>query len=361
METLSLFTKEIIFILQDPENMMKRVQADVGAETSQLSLKKFFCPCCNIGYLTSEEMINHIKQSPIKVKTYSCSVCLLEFFVRSDLIDHQRVDHQMMIHKKYKCDECDLDYSNMAQLVRHKQMHDEIAQKLAASGIFLPRPGTTDPKTKNDQSYKLDPASSSHSPQAASISLHGEQNNCGDKKNVCWKRDKAQMENSVDVNKISHETEKKVKVKGQKSKQIMSPAVNKKSSVDCEPDEVSEDGGNLPDAAAIIGDEEDDPPGTAIHRTQTRNVSAVRRSCRKKSDITYRLEKLTESDLEQEEKELGSDPKDHSCTNPKGRRKRRKRGRPRLIKNVCSPSSSHSEALKNREDLEEVEIPAVSN
>ena len=113
-------------------------------------MKKFFCPCCNIGYATSEEMINHIKESPIKVKTYSCQICLLEFFVKSDLIDHQRLDHQMAVHKKYKCDECDLDFTTLNQLTRHKKMHQEIAEKLAASGIFLPRPAKPEAGLKKE-------------------------------------------------------------------------------------------------------------------------------------------------------------------------------------------------------------------
>ncbi|XP_076456073.1 uncharacterized protein LOC143290473 [Babylonia areolata] len=112
--------------------------------------KKFFCPCCNIGHPTSEDLINHIKEFPIKMETFSCNICMLEFFVKSDLIDHQRLDHQVTTHKTFKCDECDLEYANLGQLNRHKKMHEEIAKKLAACGIFLPKPKRTEPAPPKD-------------------------------------------------------------------------------------------------------------------------------------------------------------------------------------------------------------------
>ena len=128
--------------------------------------------------------------------------------------------------------------------------------------------------------------------------------------------------------------------------------------MECEPDEVSEDEGNPPDAAAAIDDEEDDPQ-YCISLPQTQSSSAVRRSCRKKTDIIYRPEELLESDREQEKTELRSDSKDHSNPSPKVKQKKRRRRRPRLTKNVHS--SSHSETSKKQtEDLKEVEIPAVS-
>ena len=56
----------------------------------------------------------------------------------------------MAVHKKYKCDECDLDFTTLNQLTRHKKMHQEIAEKLAASGIFLPRPAKPEAGLKKE-------------------------------------------------------------------------------------------------------------------------------------------------------------------------------------------------------------------
>lgn len=102
----------------------------------------FICPCCNCNFSTSDEMIEHVKQSPIKIKTYSCSLCFLEFFTTAELKEHKEHDHSIFV-SKYKCDECDAEYKTPVLLATHKKKHDEIAQKLAAQGIHIPRPSVS--------------------------------------------------------------------------------------------------------------------------------------------------------------------------------------------------------------------------
>ena len=344
--------------------------------------KKFFCPCCNHGYVTSDEMINHIKQSPIKVKTYCCNVCLLEFFIKSDLIDHQRLDHQMAVSKKYKCDECALDYNNMAQLARHKRMHEDIAQKLAASGIFLPRPGKGDLNlnaSKKDQSSEGDTAASHSHSQSYSTSHHSQQDASktsilrrqltGDKikKSVQWgKSGHTETKNDADVRKKSQD--KEAAGKHSDSEQKLAPACTKEDSPlkHCEPDDISEeDEGDLPltpGAPDATDDEDNDPDYSTSSVPQAQSSSAVRRSRRQKTDVAKYLPKeQLESGAEKElgGSDCGTGDRSPADPAPRVKRKKRKRGRPRLSKNLHA--SSRSKVLKkNKQDVEEVEIPAVS-
>ena len=277
-------------------------------------LKKFFCPCCNHGYVTSDEMINHIKQSPIKVKTYSCNVCLLEFFVKSDLIDHQRVDHQMAVSKKYKCDECDLDYNTAAQLARHKRMHDEIAQKLAANGIFIPRPGKGDLNQNAGKKDKKD------------------QSDEGEEEDPLGAKAPAD-----DKAKDPDCSTSKPQAKTTKSK--ISPSVRRSRK-------------EKTDVARLPKEKTD------VDRLPKEHPE---------SDTEPEEKKLPGSDSE--EKKPGSDSAsgDHSGagTTPGVNEmlsEKRKRGRPRLPEHLRSTASSRSRARKkrNQEDGEEFEIPNVS-
>ncbi|KAK7487447.1 hypothetical protein BaRGS_00021288 [Batillaria attramentaria] len=99
------------------------------------------CPCCNASFSSAEAMLDHIKTSLSKVRTYSCSTCLQEFVLKSGLQEHQQTVHGLKVQTRvmYKCDECDMEYTSPSYLFRHKNIHKEITRQLIARGV-LPKP-----------------------------------------------------------------------------------------------------------------------------------------------------------------------------------------------------------------------------
>ena len=53
---------------------------------------RFLCACCDIDHQSAQGLLRHFQSV---TKKYQCSVCSLEFCMKSDLIDHMRVDHQV--------------------------------------------------------------------------------------------------------------------------------------------------------------------------------------------------------------------------------------------------------------------------
>ena len=60
---------------------------------------------------------------------------------------------QLYESKKYKCDECHIEFCNSGQLDRHKDIHDRIRAALKDCGIFLPKPDARRIEDEKQQFY----------------------------------------------------------------------------------------------------------------------------------------------------------------------------------------------------------------